>query len=175
MIIVLAVINFCASGPLDVGLPVLARFVWGGAQSLGLVFASFGIGAAAGALVVGSLKRKPPVGWTIVGISIWLGLGLAGFGVLGLWPAVADGVVTGLAIGFANVVGISWIQRRTPDGLLGRVMALITVASMGLTPFAMALSAPLVAYSPALLFGVAGGLLVLTGLACAASSSLRST
>jgi len=174
VILVLAAINFCAAGPLDVGLAVLARYDWGGAQSLGLVLGSFGLGAAAGAVVVSVLPRRPPLGPTIVGICFWLGAGLAAFGTLGLYAALADAVVTGLAIGFANVVGLSWIQRRTPAERLGRAMSVIMLASVGLAPISFAVSAPLVAVSPPLLFAAAGVLLAVTGLACLASRQLRS-
>ena len=84
MVLILAAINFCAAGPLDVGLAVLARYDWGGAQSLGLVLGSFGLGAAIGAVVVSVLPRRPPLGPTIIGICFWLGAGLAAFGTLGL-------------------------------------------------------------------------------------------
>ena len=173
MVLILAAINFCAAGPLDVGLAVLARYNWGGAQSLGLVLGSFGLGAAIGAVVVSVLPRRPPLGPTIIGICFWLGAGLAAFGTLGLAAAVADAVVTGLAIGFANVIGLSWIQRRTPPERLGRAMSVIMLASVGLAPISFALAAPLVAVSPPLLFAAAGALLAATGLGSLASRQMR--
>jgi MFS family permease len=173
MVLVLAAINFCAAGPLDVGLAVLARYNWGGAQSLGLVLGSFGLGAAIGAVVVSVLPRRPPLGPTIIGICFWLGAGLAAFGTLSLYPALADAVVTGLAIGFANVIGMSWIQRRTPPERLGRAMSIIMLASVGLAPISFALAAPLVALSPPLLFASAGVLLAATGLGTLASRQMR--
>src|SRR5205085_1437729 len=172
-ILVIAAINFFSSGPLEVGFPVLARFHWGGAQSLGFVYASFGLGAVAGAVLAGSLRRRPAIGVTIAGITVWLGAGLALFGILGVVTAVADGAVTGIAIGFVNVVGMTWIQRRTPPQRLGRLMSLITLAAMGLTPVALAVSGPAVSLSPVLLFAGAGALLVVTGLATLLSRQLR--
>jgi len=119
------------------------------------------------------LPRRPPLGPTIVGICFWLGAGLALFGTLGLVAAMADAVVTGLAIGFANVVGLSWIQRRTPPERLGRAMSVVTLAAVGLAPISLALASPLVAVSPPLLFAAGGGLLIVTGLASLANRELR--
>jgi MFS transporter len=173
VVIALAVVNFCGAGPLDVGLTVRARFAWGGAWSLGLVLAGFGLGAAAGGLATGALRRRPPVGLTLVGACVWLAAGLGSFGVLGLAPAFADAVLCGLAIGFFNVIAISWLQRRTPAERIGRVMALVSLASLALSPLSYAIAAPLVAASPALLFAGAGGLLLLTGAGLLASRSVR--
>lgn len=173
VLIILAAINFCSAGPLDVGLPVLARFEWGSAAYLGLVLSAFGVGAAAGALVVGVLPRRPPLVVVVVGICFWLALGLAGLGLVGAWPAVAVGAVTGLGVGFVNVIGISWIQRRAPAGKLGRVMGLMTMSAMALTPVSIILAGPLVTFSPAVLFVSAGVLLVLVGLGSLASRELR--
>ena len=172
-ILVVAAINFCVAGPFEVGLTVLARYHWGGAQSLGLVFGGFGLGAGLGAVLVGALPRRPQLGVAIIGTCFWVGAGLAAFGVLGLVPAIADGVVTGVAIGFINVVGLSWVQRRTPPERLGRAMSVIGFASIGLTPVSYALAAPLVAVSPPLLFLAAGALLAACGLASLASRRLR--
>jgi MFS family permease len=173
VILVLAAINFCAAGPLDVGMAVLARYDWGGAQSLGLVFGGFGLGAGLGALLVGALPRRPQLGATMIGVCFWLGAGLAAFGMLGLIPAIADAIVTGVAIGFVNVIGLSWVQRRTPPERLGRAMSVIGFASVGLTPVSYALAAPLVAFSPPLLFVAAGALLAVCGFASLASRRLR--
>jgi hypothetical protein len=109
----------------------------------------------------------------MIGVSLWLGAGLAAFGFLGLIPAIADGVITGLAIGFVNVIGLSWVQRRTPPERLGRAMSVIGFASVGLTPISYALAAPLVAVSPPLLFVAAGLLLAATALGSLASRRLR--
>lgn len=173
IVIVVAVLNFCGAGPLDVGLAVMARYSWGGAWALGLVLAGFGAGAVAGALAAGGLRRRPPIGLAIAAVCIWLAIGLAAFAFIGVIAAFADAVIGGLAIGFINVVGISWAQRRTPAEMTGRVMALISFASLALNPLSYAVAAPLVAISPPALFAGAGALLLLVGCGCLLSRRVR--
>ena len=47
-------------------------------------------------------------------------------------------------IGFTNVQYISWLQRRVPEELRGRVMSLVMLASIGLAPVSLAAAGALV-------------------------------
>jgi MFS family permease len=173
VVAVIAAINFTAAGPLDVGLAVLARNRWGGAWSFGLILGAFAAGAVLGAVAIGASPRRPRVGPLMIGLCVWLGVGMAALGVAGLVAAVVDALLMGVGVGVVGVVGVAWIQRRTPAARLGRVMALVTLSGVALAPLSYAIAGPLVALSPPLLFAAAGALMLAIGAACAASREVR--
>ncbi|HSP09531.1 MAG TPA: MFS transporter [Candidatus Dormibacteraeota bacterium] len=174
-LIAIAVIDFAASGALGVGLPTLAhgRFA-GGAGGLGILLGAWGVGATAGALGAGFFPPPKRFGWMIVTLSAWLGLGMCAVGVLpSLLPAAVVMGLTGVATGVVNTYGVSWLQRRTNPAMQGRVMSLVMLASMGLTPLAYAAAGAIANVNPTLLFLLAGGLMIAYGVGAAASRQVR--
>jgi len=167
-------LNLAFAGPATVGLTVLARQRLGGPAALGWALGGFGAGALVGAVATGSLPPLKRPGRLVAAICFLLGVGLALIGVLPNLPAV---VVTtflmGLGIGFANTFGTSWTMRFSERPMLGRVMALMMVAAVGLAPVSYALSGLLVQPQPALVFAAGGALLVVTGLICLSSRTFR--
>src|SRR5712692_8741116 len=91
-----------------------------------------------------------------------------------LLPAAVTLGFAGVGTGVINTWGISWLQRRTDPSMQGRVMSLVMLASMGLTPVGYAASGAIADINPTLLFLVAGGMIFLCGLGAAASRSVRS-
>jgi MFS family permease len=175
-LIVVAVIDFGANGALGVGLPTLAhgRFA-AGASGLGILLGAWGVGATAGALGAG--LRPPPkrFGWLVVLLCVWLGIGI---GVIGFLPSLPPAALfmglSGVGTGVINTYGLSWLQRRTDPAMQGRVMSLLMLASMGLTPLGYAASGALAQVNPTLLFAIAGGMMLLCAAGAAASRSVRS-
>jgi hypothetical protein len=175
-LIAIAVIDFAAGGALGVGLPTLAhgRFA-AGAGGLGILFGASGIGATAGALGAGFVPPPKRFGWLIVSLSAWLGVGIGAVGLLpSLVPAALVMGFSGVATGVVNTYGVSWLQRRTDPAMQGRVMSLVMLASMGLTPVAYAASGAIAEVNPTLLFLIAGGMMLLCGAGAAASRQVRS-
>jgi MFS family permease len=162
LIILAAALNFAFTGPISVGLPWLAdnRFD-AGAAGFGIMISGFGAGALIGAIVGGSIRAFRHRGAVLMLISGSLGIGLA---LIGIAPGVP--VVTGLmfamglGVGFVNVIVITWIQRRTETAILGRVMSLMMLASVGLAPLSLVISGALIDVQPTLVF-VASGVLIL--------------
>ena len=162
LIILAAALNFAFTGPISVGLPWLAdnRFD-AGAAGFGIMISGFGAGALIGAIVGGSIRAFRHRGAVLMLVSGSLGIGLA---LIGIAPGVA--VVTGLmfamglGVGFVNVIVITWVQRRTETAILGRVMSLMMLASVGLAPLSLVLSGALIDVQPTLVF-VASGVLIL--------------
>ena len=175
-LIVVAVIDFAANAAIGVGLPTLvhARFA-GGAEGFGVLLGAWGVGATAGALGAGVVPPPKRFGLLIVLLCAWLGAGLL---VMGLLPALALAAVvmgvTGIGTGVVNTYGISWLQRRTEPAMQGRVMSLVMLASMGLTPIAYAVAGAVAEFDVTLLFVAAGGMTILCGVAAAASPQVRS-
>jgi MFS family permease len=176
MLITIAVIDFAANAAIGVGLPTLAHGRFGaGAAGLGILLGAWGVGATAGALGAGFMKLPLSFGWMIVALCAWLGVGIGVIGLLpSLWPAAAVMGICGIGTGVVNTYGVSWLQRQTDPSMQGRVMSLVMLASMGMTPVAYAVSGVIANLNPTLLFLIAGGMILLTAVGTAASRTVRS-
>jgi MFS family permease len=176
LILLIAAFNFAFSGPLLVGLPFLADHVLrGGSAAFGILLSAFGGGAVVGAMIAGSVRRVPRLGTTILAIAIGLGVGLGLIGVAPNVPA-AFGVLAamGVGAGFINVQVFSWLQGRTAEEMRGRVMSLVMLGAVGLAPISYALAGATIDLGPvALMFGVAGAIVVIASLAGFASGVAR--
>ena len=162
LILAIAVIDFAFSGPLDVGLAWLAdnRFA-GGATAFGTILSAFGGGALVGTIISGTVKiRRRGLVLAVTGSFLGIGLGL--YGIIGsVMGAAILSVVMGIGVGIFNIVLISWFQKETPSRMVGRVMSLLSFASVGMMPISFALSGMLVdVYAPSM-FGAAGGMTLL--------------
>ncbi len=159
--------NLAFSGTLSVGLAWLAeeRFTAGSA-GFGILFSAWGGGSLIGALVGGSITRLPHFGTVLLSMAFVLGLGLAAIGIApNLLVALAVIGPMGILIGFVNVQYISWLQRRVPEELRGRIMSLVMLASIGLAPVSLAAAGALVDLGAAtLMFGVAGAIVLAAAL-----------
>lgn len=117
--------------------PSLADELGGGSELVGALVTAFGVGAVALTFSVNmvrnhlNLRMMGVVGfWVIAG-----GLLIAASSVNGL-SAIAGFLVAGVGFMMANVALVTRIQRRIPDELRGRVMALWGVAFLGSRPLA---------------------------------------
>ena len=175
MLIVIAVVDFAANGAFGVGLPTLAHGRFGaGAAGLGILFGAWGIGATAGALAAGLVTPPRQYGWMIVFLCAWLGTGMFAVGLLpSLAPAAVVMGLSGIGTGIVNTYGVSWLQRRTDPAMQGRVMSLVMLASMGLTPIAYAASGVLAQLNPTLLFAIAGAMTLACAVGAAANRQVR--
>jgi hypothetical protein len=143
--------NLLIVGPLDVGLPVLAYLrLPEGAAAFGLILSAFGGGSLlgmAGATLLPPLP-KAHFGSLMLGLFSLSGICLAMMAfVNSTTVALAIAVVAGTILGYTNITYITWIQRRIPRNLMGRVMSLLMFSSMALVPISMAVSGALVEIS----------------------------
>jgi MFS family permease len=175
LVLLTASINFCIIGPISVGMPILADTRYAeGAAALGMIYSSFGGGALVGAIIGGSTKTPRRLGAIVMSLITALGALWISYSIpLPLGAAVAIGVGIGLTIGYANVVMISWLQKRTEPELLGRVMSIVMLGSVGLGPVSSLLAGVLVEVNLALLFAASGGLLLLFAISALASPQVR--
>ncbi len=93
-----------------------------------------------------------------------------GLGLVGLAPSVLVvmliAAVIGLGIGFVNVRIIAWLQARTPEAMIGRVMSLAMMGGVIMSPLSLALAGVLVDVDAATpMYLVAGALVVVTAVA----------
>ncbi|MFI5791864.1 MFS transporter [Streptomyces sp. NPDC051677] len=129
-------------GPLNVGLTLLADERGWGASGMGWVLSGFGVGAGAASLLL-TLRGRLPRAGQVAGCSILAG-SLA-IGSLAYAPTVAAAVGTALLIGLlAGLSGAmcgALLQTQADPAYLGRVTAVSSLVSLGLTPLSMPLSA----------------------------------
>ena len=134
------VLNFALNGPVLVGMPWLAdqRFAAGPA-GLGLLAASWAAGALIGVVVAGSIRLERQ-GRILLGAVICAASEIL-VGVLPSLSASGSSLrLMGVAIGYANIVAISWIQARVDHAMIGRVMSLVMLMGVGITPLSLAVS-----------------------------------
>jgi MFS family permease len=158
--------NFAVTACFEVALPVLshARFGPGG---YGAIMACFGAASVAGTLTAaraGGLSKP-----AVVSSSVFLIAALAVASVPaanGLPGAAAAMFVFGLVAGFGNVIFVTLIQRWAPPAMLGRVMGVVMLGSLGSFPLATAIAGMLARHlGPSPVFVISGTLLALAILA----------
>jgi len=72
----------------------------------------------------------------------------------------------GLGAGFINVRIVAWLQARTPEAMRGRVMSLVLLGAVGLSPISLAVSGVIIDFGAvSLMFAVAGAIVVAAALA----------
>ena len=166
--------NFAVTACFEVALPVLshARFGPGG---YGAIMACFGAASVAGTLTAaraGGLSKP-----AVVSASVFLIAALAVASVpaaSGLPWAAGAMFVFGLVAGFGNVIFVTLIQRWAPPAMLGRVMGVVMLGSLGSFPLATAIAGMLAhKLGPSPVFVLSGTLLALAIIAGLSQSRFR--
>ncbi|MFR0351995.1 MFS transporter [Streptomyces sediminimaris] len=129
-------------GPLNVGLTLLCDTRGWGASGMGWVLAGFGVGAGAASLLLTVQGRLPhagqAAGWSILAGSVAVGaLAYAPTVALAVGTALLIGLLTGLSGALCGAL----LQTQADPAYLGRVTAVSSLVSLGLTPLSMPLSA----------------------------------
>jgi MFS family permease len=169
--------NLFITGPLMVGVPVLADTrLPEGPAALGMVLSGFAFGNLIGVGLAGSLRRPSPrmLGMAVIGLFGAFSLGLSAFALLeSTWVAVPIMAVMGVGNGFLGVTVFTHLQRATPADMIGRVMSLLMLAMFAVMPLSQALAGALIKTSVESLFLVAGAGMALTGLIAASRPEIR--
>ena len=136
----IAVIEFFFQAPIFIGLPMLTKvrfleptFIYG------IIIAAWGVGALIGSVLAGSLKPIPERYLVRIMFIVFIASGAA----LGLvimyqpyWWAMLVFFIAGIGDSFVMLNFTTWVQKKTPEKLLGRVMSIFTFMSVGLVPIA---------------------------------------
>jgi len=161
LMLLAAVLNFCLSGPLSIGLAFLARHRFSSPTAFGIWISSVAGGTLLGMLLAGVFKSGRR-GLLLLGTSAILGVATAGLGLLpGLWPVAALLLVMGALSGFINVQLQAWFQQRVDRAFLGRVISVSMLSAFGLMPLSMAAAGAAVEWSVAGVFMISGAAVVL--------------
>jgi predicted MFS family arabinose efflux permease len=174
LMVVTVVANFTSAGTFEVALPALAHLRFG-ATGYGALVACFGAGAVIGTLAAtraGRLRRPAPVACIAFLISAAAISIVPFFGSLA--GSAAATLVFGACTGFGNIVMITLVQQWAPAQMLGRIMGVVMLASMGTFPVSVALSGVLVrSFGPTPFFPVAGAALAVAILGALSQREIR--
>jgi MFS family permease len=160
---VIVAINFLVMGPLFVGIPVLAATqLVEGAAAFGIIMSAFGGGALLG-IVLSSVL--PPLKPGQLGLLLLLSITFQGVAVA-MMPLFSSTLVIaviallmGAANGYVKLIFFTWLQKRIPQELMGRVMSLLMFSSIGLAPVSNALAGAILQINLNMLF-IGGGVLM---------------
>ncbi len=147
----------------------------GDALDTGAVLATAGLGGLVGALPSRRTGQLLPPGQLFLAVVALVGIALAAMALpLGWWWPMVPLVVIALSTPAINVVMNVVLARLTPDDMLGRMDAVITVGSRGLAPLGPVLGGALAtALGGAASLVLLGALLLLTAAVAATSRDLR--
>ena len=146
-------------------LPVFARDILAvGPAGMGLLRSSPAVGALAASAVLSSLPLTRHAGKTMLGAVAVYGLATLGFGLsTNLLLSIAALALVGAANAVSVVVRHSLVQTRTPNDMLGRVMAVSSMFTSGTSnigQFESGALAALIGTQPTVLFGGVAAVIV---------------
>lgn len=171
------VVAVLITGPVQIAMPVLASTLNLGAAALGILLGVHGAGTMLGMAVCGARPglRLGTLGMTMLTVDAVVGLLFMPMGLISAtWQGAALLGVIGVLGGFMQVSIFTWLQRRTPPGLMGRVMSMFMFIFVGLAPLSGAFAGWLLRFItlPQLFMGC-GGLLACMALAALVASPVR--
>lgn len=177
LFLILAAVNFFFTGPLLVGIPVLAdRYLPEGAVAFGLLMSAFAGGSLVGILLAGILPRPRGKGMSafliLLLVSFGVSLGFFGF-IRSTWLDFALMLLLGAGNGYVAILMFTWMQINTPKDMLGRMMSMVMFAGNGLVPILQAISGVVIKWNLEVLFVSAGALIVLVSLWAAFQPGLK--
>ncbi len=155
-----AAVSFLVDGPFDIAAPVLAhsRYSYGAAAFGGIASAfAGGLLIGTGLAGMGPRLRYRWCGTPLLAVSATLGISTTALGIApSVWIAAPIAVLMGAADGYVVLVLITWIQHHTPDEMMGRMMSILMLLSVGLNPLSTALAGALASFNLAALLAGSG-------------------
>jgi predicted MFS family arabinose efflux permease len=162
ILLVTIVANLAGGGMSEVALPSLAHARWG-AGGYGALLACFAAGALIGTLGATRTTRlaRPAIFISVLFMVNALADAMIPFAGGQAGAAIAF-FVAGATNGMANVVAITMVQKAIPPALIGRIIGVVMLCSLGSFPLSVAVTGLLVRhFGPVPFFPVAGTMLAL--------------
>ena len=176
MFFMIGVANVLVNAPLLIGIPALADTkLPEGAAAFGILLSAYGGGSLFGTLLAGALPRpRKNLGtrlllvWSVMGVSV----AALGF-VTETYQGALVTAIAGVASGYVVIIFITWLQARTPEAMLGRMMSVLMFTLVGLAPAANVIAGALVSIDLRVYFVGSGGLMTLIVLAHLVNPEIR--
>jgi MFS family permease len=170
-------LNMMFSGPLQIGLPVLIKQLGWEGSSLGYLQGALGIGAILGGVITGLVNGFRGRYILLPFFIFLLGAGVASLSLMGSLPfGLAALLITGAMMSMTNIPLLTYIQTVVAPHMLGRVMSLLTLMSLGLTPVSFAITSFLLEHhlaTPELALLVGGSSMSVLGFSLVAIRDFR--
>jgi len=177
MFVIVMAMNLFFTGPLLVGIPVLAdQYLREGAMAFGLLMSAYAGGNLVGYILAGALPRPGQKTMSVLVIALLAAFGLV-IGAFGLirstWVLFGLNILLGLGNGYIAILMFTSMQTRTPREMLGRMMSMLMLSSIGLVPISQAIAGAISKWSLSGLFIGAGGLVLLVTVWAAVQPGLK--
>ncbi len=134
------IINFFLVGPITVGLPLLVKNVLkGSAMDLGYMESGIAVGMLIGAIIMGSItyrKKRAVTSLFVIGALALLNASLGWMS--SIWFGLIILGIMGILLSISNIISPSLTQEMVEEAYLGRVMSMMSTASIGFTPLSFA-------------------------------------
>jgi MFS family permease len=129
LFLVMAAANLLFAGPIDVGIPVLAKLrLPEGVAGFGIIIAAYAGGNLVGTLLSGLISPRRRFKAFTITLLFAFGIGLVPFGwIPSAWVGFMIFFLLGIGNGYFAIILITLLQRRTPAALLGRMMSLLSL------------------------------------------------
>ena len=176
LFLLIAGIGLLIEGPVIVGIPILANSKMAqGALAVGIIVSAYAGGALIGSVLAGLLPApKRGLGLILISLFALSGLLMMPFGFLtSMLLAAAIALIIGIAGGYTEILFTLWLQLRTPQRMLGRVMSLLMIATVGLGPASSVISGFLIKFSLEWIFVGSGVIIALLCLPVAFRREIR--
>ena len=171
------VVAVLITGPVQIAMPVLATTLNLGAAALGILLGAHGAGTLVGMALSGAKPgmRLGTLGMTMLVVDVVVGMLFMPMGLItATWQGAALLGTIGVLGGFMQVSIFTWLQRRTPPALMGRVMSMFMFIFLGLAPLSGAVTGWMLrSITLTQLFVGSGGLLVCIALLALLASPVR--
>jgi hypothetical protein len=163
------------SGPVAIGVVLLAQERGWPVAAAGAVLAAFSVGGIVVSVLLATLPVAAPGRLTTL---VALGATAPLLVLLGSTPDTAHAIVAGALLGVTTgavmVICHGRIQQSTPPALLGRVTALLSLATLGLSPLTYgAVGVVAGSWGVGAFFALAAGVMVLAGVVLAGARLAR--
>ncbi|SDL37606.1 MFS transporter [Lacicoccus qingdaonensis] len=177
LLIISAILNLSIIGPQQIGLPYIAHGITeNGAETLGFLMSSLGMGTLVGVLFVNLLNRfKNKFLLTLI-ITILLGLFWSLVGIFSDQLTILSALLfmSGMLIGGLNVLIVTVLQLNSPADAMGRIMSLQLLSSTGIQPITFLIVGSILGViSVELLFLFCGAVLIMTALLTLFNQDIR--
>ncbi|SEE78618.1 Major Facilitator Superfamily protein [Arthrobacter alpinus] len=165
MLMIIALSELAIAGPIAAGIPALADDRGWGAQGVGTVLACVGIGAMTTALYLTFGPKLPHPGLYALGSVVLMGPALIVVGAAAeVWLSAGAGLVLGFCGGICGTLIQTFVITMSDPSQLGRVLSVVTLASIGAAPIAYAATGLITQFAGASFAFLCSGVLVsLTG------------